>query len=62
MGNKTEKKNKQGRPARYMTIERFEQWLGQDFFHLCVDVRVIKWGLGILAGLTIAILIKIFLG
>lgn len=32
--------NNKGRKPKYLTIERFEKFLNNDFFHLKVETRV----------------------
>ena len=53
--------NNKGRPARYLTIERFERFLNNDFFHLKCQVATNKRLLWIIiAGLIAAALIDRF--
>ena len=49
--------NKRGRNwrARYLTIEAFEKWKGQDFCHLVKDVKLNRKLLLIILAATIAL-------
>lgn len=40
MGNNNVVNNKKGRRAIYLTIEKFEKFRTNEFFHLRVEVRV----------------------
>jgi len=40
----------------------FQDWKDNEFLHLMVDVRVMKWSLGLIGALIVAILVKVFLG
>ena len=56
---KQENKNPRGRPPRYLSIERFERFLTNDFWHLKVKVNAVLWV--VLAILT-AIIVKWVMG
>lgn len=51
-----------GRKPKYLTIEAFEQFRNNDFFHLKVEVRTASIILGLCFATIIAIALKIFLG
>lgn len=44
------------------TPKWFQEWLLNDWFHTQVRIRVMMWCLGIVAAMTTAILLKIYLG
>jgi len=51
--------NRKGRPLKYLTIERWEAWLNNDWHHLKVEVgRNTKLLWIVLGGLIIAALIE----
>ena len=51
------------RKRKYLTIERFEKFLSNDFYHLQRDVRENKWLLRILVGgLLVLVLFERFVG
>ena len=53
--NDNNQQNNKGRPPRYLTIERFERFLNNDFFHLKCQVGTNKKLLWIIiAGLIAA--------
>lgn len=58
-----ENKGKRGRPRLYLTIERFEKWLSNDFYHLKLEVRMIKWlTVTILAVLIGTLVVRFLIG
>lgn len=58
MSNNGDKKNPCGRPPKYLTVERFEKFVSNDFYHLNLKVRyMMMLGIAILAG----VLLNLFL-
>ena len=68
MGNETIRKGqimnerKRGRPQRYLTIEAFNEFLNNHFFHLKVELRVQSFVVGIILALIVAMAIRLFSG
>ena len=51
-----------GRKARYVTVDRFEKFVNNEFFHLRVEVRVATFVVGLSLVTVVAIALKVFLG
>jgi len=46
--------HKKGRKPKYMTLERWEKWLSNDWYHLTREVAENKWLVRILLAALIA--------
>ena len=46
--------HKRGRPAKYVTIEMFNKFLSNDFWHVQRNVRVLLWLNGIILSAIVA--------
>lgn len=54
---------KRGRPRLYLTIKEFREFLNNDFYHLKLQVRMIKWlAVTILAVLIGTLVVRFLIG
>ncbi len=51
-----------GRPPRYLTIQKFEEFMSNHFFHLKVELRVQSFVVVIILIVLGAVAAKVFFG